>query len=308
MPILQPSTTRIASGTGGFTDLYVVAGGGAGGGTTIPGSLLVGGPVLEVDGGPSGASALVKVVGTVAQVVAQDATGSRVRLATTAGVGAVSQTNSAGVPIAPGLVFTGGELQVVDAAANVQATFPAAGGLSMSSLLSMNNQTIALGSGAALFFDVTNTLSVATFPVGRAFVVAETGTGAVASIAADGVNAAAYSSQPNNTLTPISVPTATPTTIFTIPLNGAPGYIQMWKILVGYSDGATNYETTFVDVGVYWLGTTSPHYVVAATGQLPVGWSLAVPTIGSGDVEFTHTFGSNLAVSVSAFVVGLNTP
>jgi hypothetical protein len=299
MPLLQPQQTRIASGgasdvTG--TDIYVKAGSGSTP-AVIPGNLTVsGGTILA---GPA----------TVSQIIAQDATGARVRMATTAGVSAVGQTNSSGVLTTPGLVFDAGSLKIVDTAGNAQAEVPPAGGISMTSTLTMNNEEIVLDTTgtSSLAFDSVNVFPVLKFPVGRAVVFSED-TVAVANIGAGGVNAAAYSSTPNSTAAPISVPTATPTTIFTIPLSGGTNYTKIWKILVGVSDGATNYDTYYVDVGVFWLGTTSPHYAVVNSANLPVGWSLTVPLITSGAVEFTHTFGSALDVFVSSVVMGQNIP
>jgi hypothetical protein len=180
----------------------------------------------------------------------------------------------------------------------------------MTSTLTLNNEELVLDTVGAtsLIYDPVQNLTVLKFPVGRAVVFDEDTVGPIANITGDAVSAPAYSSTPNNTAAPISVPTATPTTIFTIPLSSGVNHTKIWKILVGVSDGATNYDTYYVDVGVFWLGTTSPHYAVVNTANLPVGWSLTVPLITSGAVEFTHTFGSALDVFVSSVVMGYNIP
>ena len=293
MPLLQPSTTRIGSGAAGYTDLYVVAGA-AGTPTVIPGDLTVDGPLLTV--GPD----------AVSQVLVEDLSGLKMKVTEGAGVGAILQSNASGVTQTPYLEFNG-DLLLKNTAGVVQVTFPDAGGMTMASNISMNNQTIFLSANSRVLSDSVNgNRTTIVCPNGSQTIFTDAAANPLATVSATGTKSGAFGTDANNSAAPISVPSATPTTIFTIPLSGAPNIQKLWRILVGFSDGATNYECTFVDVGVFWLGTTSPHYVVAATGQLPVGWSLTVPTITSGAVEFTHTFGSALDVYVSSIVMGQN--
>jgi hypothetical protein len=276
------------------TDSYYALDTAGGGGTTIPGNLTVEGPLLTL--GPD----------ATAQLLVEDLSGLKVKVAAGSGVGTILQSNAAGTTQTPYLEFAAGNLSILDAAGNAQAEFPAAGGLSMTSTISMNNETVQLGTNSSIYHDSAVTATTLTYPQTRYLTMVETTSGTATVVSAQGVNSQSFGTQANNSAAPISVPSATATTIFTIPLSGAPNIQKLWRILVGFSDGATNYECTFVDVGVFWLGTTSPHYVVAATGQLPVGWSLTVPVIGNGAVEFTHTFGAPLDVYVSAIVMGQN--
>jgi hypothetical protein len=277
------------------TDSYYALDSQGGGGTTIPGNLTVDGPLLTL--GPT----------AVSQLLVEDLSGLKMKVSEGASVGAILQSNAAGVTQTPYLEFDA-DLLFKNAAGAVQAKFAAAGGLAMSSTLSMGLNTIALSpDGSSIFSNSgSGNETTVTCPNGTQTVFTDASANLLSSVSASGVYAPAFGSVANNPAAPISVPTATATTIFTIPLSGAPDTQKLWRILVGFSDGATNYECTYVDVGVFWLGTTSPHYVVAGTGILPVGWSLAVPTITSGVVEFTHTFGSALDVYVSAIVMGQN--
>lgn len=267
----------------------------SGGGTTIPGDLTVGGPLLTL--GPSATS----------QVLVDDLSGLKMKVTEGSGVGAILQSNAAGVTQTPYLEFNS-DLNVKNAAGAVQAKFAAAGGLGMASTLSMGNNTISLSpGGSSILSDAANgNQTTVRCPNGTKTVFTDASANLLSSVSASGIYAPAFGTNANNSAVPISVPSATPSVIFTIPLSGAPNIQQLWRILVGFTDGATNYQCSFVDVGVFWLGTTSPHYVVAATGQLPAGWSLTVPVIGNGDVEFTHTFGSALNVYVSSIVMGQN--
>jgi len=189
-------------------------------------------------------------------------------------------------------------------------SFPASGGVSVSSTLTMSNERISLSNTrpSEVYYDTIGDYPVISFPAQRALVIADEVAGPVMDFTGKGVNAPAFGSRQNNTAISIIVPTAAPTTVFTVPLAGGTNYQQIWKVLVGATDGATNYETYFIDVGVFWIGTTSPHYTATATSNLPPGWSLTVPVITSGNVVFEHTFGSDLTVFVSAVTFGQNIP
>jgi hypothetical protein len=171
----------------------------------------------------------------------------------------------------------------------------------------MNNNLVTLGTGSSLRLDSVSNDVVLAYPQTQQLILQENVTGVASVFSPTGIKSGAFGTDANDSAAAIVVPTATPTVIFTIPLTGGGNkYQKMWRILVGYTDGATNYQCSYVDVGVFWNGTTSAHYVVAGASTLPVGWSLTVPVMSTGAVEFTHTFGSDLDVYVSYIIMGQN--
>ncbi len=293
MPFLQPAITRVASGAAGFTDLYVPDTNSDASGTTIIGSLDVTGPLVTL--GPSATS----------QVLVEDDTGLKMKLSEGSGVGTVLQSNASGITQAPYLEFAG-DLSVKTPAGATQAKFLAAGGLSMNSALSMNNYTIQLGSGSSVYYDSGQQETAIVCPKTKQTLFADASGAILASISPSGTYSNAFGTYANQTATPQSVPTATPTTVITLPLSGGAKWTASFRVLIGVSDGATNYNTYHADIDVFWQGTTSAHYIVGNTSNLPPGWSITVPTMTSGAVEFTHTFGSALDVYVSYVRFGQN--
>lgn len=279
-------------------DSYYAVSGSGGGGNVVTGSLTVTGPNIEL--GPVAS----------ARLIMSDNAGSQMRIYADAGTGAIVRTNAGGTNQTPQLAFTApGNLEIQSAAGVPQVQFPAAGNMSMSSNIVLNDGNRVVFNTAdstSMYYDPGGNFTVIEYIPGRSLLIAANGSPANTAINDAGVLSNAFGTTANDSSAPISVPSGTPTSIFSLPLSGGVNIQQMHRILVGYSDGATNYECTYVDVGIFWRGTTSPHYTVASTGDLPPGWSLTVPVIGVGSVVFEHTFGAPLDVYVSDFVMGQN--
>jgi len=293
MPFLQPAITRVASGAAGYTDLYVPDTNTDASGTTIIGSLVVSGPALQL--GPD----------AIAQMTVLDTSGVKMTITESAGAGEIVQEGPGGAVLAPSLEFAG-DLSVKTTAGATQAKFLAAGGLSMNSALSMNNNTIQLGSGSQIYYDSGQQETVIICPKTKQILFADASGAILSTVSPTGTYSVAFGTFGNQTATPLSVPTATPTTVITLPLSGGSKWTASFRVLIGVSDGATNYNTYHADIDVFWQGTTSAHYIVGNTSNLPPGWSITVPTMTSGDVVFEHTFGSALDVYVSYVRFGQN--
>jgi hypothetical protein len=162
------------------TDSYYALDTAGGGGTTIPGDLTVGGPLLTL--GPSATS----------QVLVEDLSGLKMKITEGSGAGAILQSNAAGITQTPYLVFNS-DLLFTNAAGAVQAKFAAAGGLAMASTLSMGLNTIALSpDGSAIFSNAgSGNETTVSCPNGTQTVFTDASANLLSSVSASGVYAPA---------------------------------------------------------------------------------------------------------------------